>query len=818
MSIKNNYIKFCLCTAIVFLHACSTTKYVPDDEYLLQTATIKVDAKNITYFDLEPYIKQKENFKTFEVFKLPLFMYNLSGKDTTKWVNRVLRSGGEPPVLFDSLQIDRTTSELSRVMYNKGYLDVDVDPIVDLNNKKAKVVYDIKSGAPTTIDNYVINISDTVFPQHVLNRKFRNPHYNKSRGINTSDSLISINEVIKLGTILKKGDLFDLELLDGERDRITSLFRRHGFYDFNKEYIEFVADTLDKKNQVDLELVILPFLQRTGENNITENPHKQYYINNVDIYIDYDPLNDGSTANYAATDTIVKDNFRIFYGPRGNFLRSSAVLDNCYIQPDMLYNEDWTAMTYNALSQLTILRNINIRYDYEIKGDTTVLNCIITAIPDKKQGISTEIEGTNSAGFLGVGLGVGYSHRNAFRGSELFNVRVKSSYEAVTPSFSSFKDNYFEIGGEASITIPRFIFPFLNKETRKKLRASTQFFSSYTFQRRPNYFTRTIFSTGVKYIWENRKSTSSISRHTFDLIDISYVNIPKLYPRLEETLSTAAKLYSFTDQFIVSMGYSYLRTNANTGFYTSNKRNRSTYSLRTSFETAGNGLALISKISKIEKDENGAKKIFDTHYAQYVKGNIDFSKSIRLDDNNSLAWRLGGGIVYPYGNSKEVPFLKRFFSGGANSVRGWNIRELGPGSFYREDANFNDQSGDIRFDANVEYRSKAFWKLEFAAFLDAGNIWTIKGSERQYKGEFKFDKFYKQIASAWGLGIRLDFDFVLIRLDCGWKLYDPADIPIYKLDASGYHVIDGYQSKWRVLHPLKIKENTAWHIAVGYPF
>lgn len=151
-------------------------------------------------------------------------------------------------------------------------------------------------------------------------------------------------------------------------------------------------------------------------------------------------------------------------------------------------------------------------------------------------------------------------------------------------------------------------------------------------------------------------------------------------------------------------------------------------------------------------------------------------------------------------------------------MRGWNARELGPGAFYRSDANFNDQSGDIRFDANMEYRSKAFWKLELAAFLDAGNIWTIRGTERQYKGEFKFDKFYKQIASSWGIGFRLDFDFVLIRLDCGWKLYNPAEIPKYKSDESGYLVPDGYKSKWAVLKPFNLGENTSWHIAVGYPF
>ncbi|MEN9917883.1 MAG: hypothetical protein RL662_319, partial [Bacteroidota bacterium] len=472
--------------------------------------------------------------------------------------------------------------------------------------------------------------------------------------------------------------------------------------------------------------------------------------------------------------------------------------------------------TYTALAQLQILKNINIRYEEYLENDSTKLRCVITAIPDKRQGTSAEIEGTNSAGYFGIGAGLGYSHRNVFKGSELFNAKVRGSYEAVTPNFSKFGDNYFEVGGEVSLTFPRFMFPFISYDLRRRLRSSTQFFSTYTYQRRPEYFTRTVFSTGIKYIWENRRN--STVRHTLDLIDISYAHLPTLNAEFESTLSDNAKIYSFTDQFIVSIGYSYNKTNNVLSTLPSQRRNRSTYSLRTSFETAGNTLSLLGALTNVPKDENGSRKIFNTYYAQYAKGNIDYSKTIRIDDRNAFAWRLGGGIAFPYGNNKLVPFQKRFYSGGANNVRGWAARELGPGSFYREDANFNDQSGDIRFDANIELRSKAFWKLELATFLDAGNIWTIKGTDRQYKGQFEFQKFYKQIASSWGLGFRLDLDFLLIRLDCGWKLYNPADTPHYKQDASGYLVPDGYKSKWAILKPLRLRENTAWHIAVGYPF
>lgn len=815
MKAKSLNLYIILTTFLWIVYSCSSTKYVPDNEFLLNDASVKVDAKDISYFDLEPYIKQKSNYQTFEIFKFPLFMYNLSGKDTTKWYNRALKKGGEPPVIYDSTQISSTITELSRLMQNRGYLHVDIDPIITHKGKKVNIVYDIKSGLPTVVDNYVINAGDSAFSAEIMEKSFR--RRGRRRNLSNDSTRLKLNDYLAQGSLLKKGDQFDLSLLDNERDRITSIFRRNGFMSFGKEFIGFIADTIGKKDKVDLELIIYPFTQNIGNNQIIEQEHKQYFVNNVDIYVDYNPISDGNIDNYTPSDTVTRNKFRIFYGNRGKYIRPSVIIDNCYIQPDALYNENRTTLTYNALSQLHILRNVNIRYEEFLENDSTKLRCIITAVPDKKQGISSEIEGTNSAGFFGVGAGLGYVHRNAFKGSELFNAKLRASYEAVTPSFSSFMDNYFEIGAETSLTFPRLMFPFLSRDLRRRLRASTQFISSYTYQRRPNYFTRTVFSTGIKYIWENRGN--STIKHTLDLIDISYAHIPTLDPQFESTLSANAKIYSFTDQFILSIGYSFSKTNnTNTGLVPLSRRNRNSYSLRTSVETAGNLLSLIGKLADLPTEDNGARRIFGTYFAQYVRGNVDYSRTIRIDDRNTIAWRLGGGVAYPYGNNKLVPFQKRFFSGGANSVRGWNARELGPGAFYRSDANFNDQSGDIRFDANMEYRSKAFWKLELAAFLDAGNIWTIRGTERQYKGEFKFDKFYKQIASSWGIGFRLDFDFVLIRLDCGWKLYNPAEIPKYKSDESGYLVPDGYKSKWAVLKPFNLGENTSWHIAVGYPF
>lgn len=794
------YISFFVLTiGAILIQSCSTTKYVPEGEYLLSSTVVRSDKKVIPAMEMESYIKQKPNFKTFALFKLPLFIYNLSGEDTTKWINRTLRNAGDPPVIYDSTMLDQTVVDLRRMMTNKGYLNATVTPLVKLEDKKADVIYDIRAGEPYRIENYNIEIADNVVEENKL------PVYSRRamrRGLGTS--YVSLDSVLSYNSLVKENAIFDLDVLDLERDRIASIFRRSGYYGFNKEYIGFDADTTLGNNGVGLDLAVYPFLIRTPGGEISELPHQQYIIKDIEFRVDHNPLQDSDTV--VPTSIYEKDGYIIKYGPRGRYIRPNVILDNCYIVPGTLFNENRTTLTYTALSQLQILRNVNISYVEVIDNDSTKLRCIITCVPDKKQGISAEIEGTNSGGYFGVGAGVGYLHRNAFRGSELFNVRLRGAYEAITPNFSSFADNYFEIGGETSLTFPNFMFPFVKKDFRRRIHASTQFNASYTFQRRPGFFTRTVLGSGVKYIWQSRGQ--SLNRHVFDLIDISYVHLPtnSLDSAFYSRLSDAARQYSFRDHFIVSTGYTFSRTNVRN---TAQRMNQPIYSLRASIETAGNLLALAAKLGGSKTDSYGSKQIFGTNYSQYVRATADYSKTYYVDDKNSFAWHVGGGIALPYGNSQQIPIQKRFFSGGANSVRGWSIRDLGPGSYYYDGDdeagdNFYYHSGDIRLDASIEYRSKLFWIFELGAFIDAGNIWTIRNYEEQPNGVFKLDKFYKEIAVAWGLGIRLDFDFVLVRLDCGWKAYDPSGNP--------------NTSKWPIKEPFKLKKNTALHIAVGYPF
>ncbi len=815
--------RFKIFTVIIFsilIYSCSSARYVPEGEYWLENASIKIDTRKVSYFDLEPYIQQKPNYKTFSLFRLPLFIYNLSGRDTTRWINRVLKNGGEAPVIYDSTKVDKTVSDLTRLMSNKGYVHAKVTPEIKKKHDRVNVIYKIQVGEPYRISEYSASISDSVFENKPSSFLFPNRKNN-----NTQDSVrsLDLNKLLLRNSLVKTNSIMDLDLLDEERERVSSAFRRLGYYKFDKEYVNYVADTSDiSENKVKLDIEIQPYLERLNDGQISSGLHKQYVVKEVDFYVDYNPLEDGDVDEYEYSNVVYRgnDSYKIYYGVRGRYIKPHIILNSCYIVPGQLYSETATTMTYNSFSQLHILKNVNIRYQEIIENDSTKLRCIITCVPDQKQGVAVELEGTNSRGQFGVGAAIGYTHRNLFRGSELFNVKLHGAYEAITPRFSDFENNYFEIGGETSITFPRFMFPFLNRELRKKLQASTQLSGNYTYQRRPSFFSRTILSSQFSYLWNNRRNNQI--RHTLDLLDVSYVHIPYLNDN-KLKLTTAAKEFSFTDQFILGMGYSYSHSNYNPVSLAGGKRKLTKlYSFRARVETAGNLLSIVAALTDAKKDSLGTKKIFGTRFVQYVLGNVDYSQTIPIDEKNSIAWRVGGGIVFPYGNYRMVPIQKRFFSGGANSVRGWGIRELGPGSFYKRGANFYDQSGEIRFDANIEYRSKVFWKLELAAFLDAGNIWTIKKYKEQQKGNFIPKTFYKEIASAWGLGFRLDFDYVLIRLDCGWKLYDPADIPKrYTMDNEWNVVPDlsaGYKSKWRVTRPFDFKNNTAWHIAVGYPF
>ena len=294
-----------------------------------------------------------------------------------------------------------------------------------------------------------------------------------------------------------------------------------------------------------------------------------------------------------------------------------------------------------------------------------------------------------------------------------------------------------------------------------------------------------------------------MTRHVLDLVDLNYVYLPKSRSNFLDSISNPLLRYSYEDHFILRAGYVYYHTNKLPSNGYRQRFQSDFYTFRAGVETAGNFLYGMSKLFGQKKRDDGSYRVFDINYSQYIKGEIDYTYTHRFSPRHMVAFHSGFGIGIPYGNSTILPFEKRFYAGGANGVRGWSVRTLGPGAFRGNNSvtNFINQCGDIRLDFNVEYRAKLFWVLELGAFIDAGNIWTIKEYDNQPDGVFKFDKFYKQIALAYGLGLRFDFTYFLIRLDLGMKAHNPAK----------------GEEPWPIFHP-NWSRDSAIHFSVGYPF
>lgn len=727
-----------ICAVIILIcTSCSTTKFVPDGKYLLTDVKIETDNKNVNTSQMEQYINQKANTKWFSLFAVPLGTYNLSGRDSTKWINRILKRLGEEPVLFDTLKAEMSRKNLGTVMQNMGYLHADVSLKTIANDKKIKVIYTLHTGKPYFIGNIEYDIYDKNIAQ-ILDMKNEN-----NRG-------------------LKKGMIFSINNLENERKRITNILSDSGYYKFNKDYIIYEADSTRTNDSIDVNLKLMKF---RANSKSPEKDHNRYYINKV---------------NFTSADG---DKIK---------LRRSVLSDNLAIKEGAPFCEHDLQTTYNNFARLQAVKYTNIRF--EELPDTSLLNCNIQLSTNKPNTISFQPEGTNTAGDLGAAASLTYENRNLFHGSEMLSIQLRAAFEAITGLEGYQAEDYEEYNIEGRLMFPRFIAPFLSENFRRNSNAHSELTVSYNLQNRPE-FHRRVFTAAWKYLWNAPKQNST---YRFDLIDLNYVYMPWISEKFKEDYldddsnRNAILRYNYEDLFIMKMGFGMTYNNG-------------VHAIKANIETSGNLLSLLSGVSKFDKNSQGQYTLFNIAFAQYVKADFDYTRLFTFDWRNSLALHFGFGIAYPYGNSKILPFEKRYFSGGANSVRGWNVRELGPGKFKGTDGriDFINQTGDMKLDFNLEYRTALFWKFNGAFFIDAGNIWTLRSYADQPGGQFKFDEFYKQIAVSYGLGIRLNLDYFILRLDMGVKAINPA----YTTTEEHYPIISP-----------NFKRDFSLHFAVGLPF
>lgn len=758
------------------LASCSSTRHVPQGKLLLDKVKINIaDPRS----DVEPsqlanYLRQNANHRVLGGLKLQLAFYNMSGRDTTKWFNRWIRRVGTPPVIYDSTLTVASAEQLHTALSNRGYMNNTVTYRVDADSvkRKARVAYDVTLG---------------------------DPYYIRSIGYDIPNE--ELREIIMADSAsftVHAGDLLNYNQLDEWRQDITQNLRNKGYYAFNKEYITFMADTAAGSRAVDLTLNSRDPYRNDHMPYYTD--HEPFYVRNVVYVTNFDPveMHDGLWG----VDTLTMRNGVQVYEGEDRYLRLD-VLDECnHIEPGELYSAEAIDRTYRALGRLSVLKQINIdvRPVGEIDG-VLMVDAYVLLQPDRTQTVSVSLEGTNSEGDLGFGVGLDYQHRDIFKGSEVLNAKFKVSYESISGNLSGLiNNNYSEYSAEVGLTFPKFMFPFLKRTFKRKIQASTAFTVNYDYQARPEY-TRVIAGGAWRYQWTERSRRLA---HTITLFDLSFISVPKYNDEFFNRISNPLLFYSYQDHLIMRMGYNFYRTNkAEMSVQQMGQFQRDVFTIRANAETAGNLLYGLSKATGQKADDNGSYKALGIRYSQYVKADADYALTHYFDRRQSIAFHVGAGIAVPYGNSDVLPFEKRFYSGGANSVRGWGVRTLGPGSYNSNNSlsNFIYQCGDIRFDVNLEYRAKLFWVVELGLFVDAGNIWTIKDYVDQPGGVFKFNKFYEQIAAAYGAGIRLDFKYFLVRVDMGMKAHNPA---------SG-------QEHWPLFHP-RFKRDSEFHFSVGYPF
>ena len=759
------------------LAACSTTKNIPEGDQLytgLETTRYKTPEKSVHYAaiqeELDAALATAPNGALFgsssvrSPFQVGLWVWNAFANDSTGFGRWMLKSFGSKPVLMSWVNPELRASVAKEVLRAHGYFHGNVTYQVKTmrNPKKAKIAYTVDAGHLYTIDS----LSYVGFPAQ-------------------ADSMINATLA---DAKIKAGDPFDVSTLDGERARLSNLFRNHGYFYWQPSYASYLADTLKSPGKVQLRLQQIE--------NLPEKAKRPWYVGNVSIDLRQNYM-DG------LTDTIRRGHLSINFRGRKPKLRVPVILQGMKLRPRHLYSYDDHQQSVANVTSTGLFSLLDFTFtprDTMTTSDT--LDLRINAILDKPYDFYVEgnvIGKTNNR--IGPGLVVGFTKRNAFRGGELLDINLKGSYEWQTAhqgEHTSSKFNSYEYGIDASVKFPRMVVPFVdffrNRLSRHyRLRRfyavpTTTLKVSSDIISRANYFKRHIVSGE----WTYGVQTSATSRHQFSPLVFSYEYMRSSTAAFDSVLNANPYLYyTMQDQFVPKMQYTYTYSS------TSDKLNPIRW--QTTVSEAGNLLSLCYMAAGKKWGKEG-KEMFNNPYAQFLKLETDLVKTWHLGEHSSLVGHANLGVIWAFGNSNTAPYTEQFYVGGANSIRAFTVRSIGPGRYHNPasaDIYYLDQTGDIKFQANLEYRPRLFGNLYGALFLDAGNVWSMHDGQRDGV-KFEMKNALKDLALGTGVGIRYDLDFLVIRLDWGIGLHVP-----YK---TGFYNVDSF------------KDSQSLHFAIGYPF
>ena len=791
----------CRCLVVVALSlagsACSVTRHIPEGGYFLQRVRIEDDKatprrERIAASELEKYVRQTPNKRLLGTnFYVWLYEQADSARDNgwNNWKRRV----GEAPVLFDLSLTERSVQNLKVYMDSKGFFSSRATCEVDTvsRRRRAKVTFRTFQGAPYRIDTVSYEFQDRSLSPLIL-----------------SDTA---------GTLLHAGDVFDVSVLDAERERITARLREQGYYNFSVSNILFRADTLTGDNRVKLRMVVRQNLTgyddrgrpRTEDNRV-------YRIDRINVFPDYDPAAFRTdTALLSRLDTIHYRGLNVVSEKRPA-LRPAVLRQAIPLYPGYLYDASQVNRTYSDLMALGYFRSAKISFEERPQGadsadfvpfpaasptDTAArssvregyLTCNILCTPTLRQSFKVDLEGSTTSSFYGLKATLGYQNRNIFRGAESFDVSVTAGYEFMKAPDAR-KKTAKEFGVTTSLLFPRFLVPWSASRFQNINPPKTKLEVSVNYQDRP-FYRRTLSSASLSYLWSNKRYSSFALRPIdINVVDVSYLDAQFLEDTENEYLKK-----SYESQFIGGLNFSYT--------YNGQLKNLGGNStlIRFNFETAGNLIDGLEHLFSRPVSGTDYYHIFGLRYAQYFRTDLSVSRTVMLGDKVALAGRLYGGVGMAYGNSKGVtiPFDRLFYAGGSGGMRGWTPRTLGPGSVPKpSDTSYPTQLGDMKLEANLELRFPIWGIFHGATFFDLGNIWYVRQTDGSIPEAalFHFDTFYKQLGFNTGLGLRLDIKFVVLRLDWGIQLHNPNN-------PAGERWIHNF--RW---------SNTARNFGVGYPF
>lgn len=771
----------------VLVSACGTMKNINQPLLNKNKIVVQADNSEVNKDDLYGLIGQTPNKRLLGVWRFKLWANQLSTKGKErKFKSWMSRTFGETPVFFDT-QITQNSVRQMEIYLNKtGHFNSKIWFEANTKSKKLNLTYFIKPSEPYKIKSYNYRISDRLLYKNI------------SR--------------ISASSLIIEGDNYNAYIIDDERDRITDSLRNIGYYNFNKEYIYFEIDSVFNSNTLDITMVVKDLRTQDIANpaqTLTIH-HQQYYINNIYINPDIDLINSGQITLDTLVVSVQEDtsnpHLDIYHFLHKDELKikPKVITQSVLINSEHLYSLESVKQTYRRLADLKVFRYTNIQFKRVADENNTghnLLDCFINLERAKVQSYTIEAEGTNSGGDLGLGGNIVYANNNFFKGAELFQIRLKGALEIqrINPSSTNQSDDKFlffntlETGIEVSLKFPKFLIPIKQERFPKDFKPSTTINTGMNYQQRPKY-RRYITNVSFGYNWSQNRNI----QHILFPVEINSV---KVYPtaEFEEILEqeTNERLKNqYTDHLISALKYSFIFNNQEL-----NKLQNFIY-FRANFETSGFMLKGTNMLFGIDRHDDGYHTLFNIRYAQYIRTDFDFRYYNVQSKENRLVIRAMFGLGIPYGNSVDIPFEKGFYAGGANGMRGWRIRSLGPGSSDNDDLFSQiDRIGDLQLEANIEYRFPIHSFVKGAVYMDAGNVWLLKENDFFPGGDFQFKRFFSEIAFDAGFGLRFDFNFFIFRIDTALRLRDPS------LEKS---------NRWV---PFKTGINKlAFNFGIGYPF